>query len=391
MFQKIGYLIFASVLLVSYQNCSMQSTHKGAQDTSSLSKTCDNALAVTYKETYYASFRTNCTSCHDAGGESGRPFASANFNESWNSFKSIGRQKIENNAVSASHKAPRTGPQHQALIDGAQAKWRAAEDLAATCQQGMEIQTIKKALPAAVYTGNPPANNAAWPRLSFNLMTEVANGGLMNKIQLTVSVEVRRYIPAGQTVAAAYEFKNPRVTVTGTAPLPSYRIMGLKILRNDMINNDFTFFQNIDVVVNSGTETLIQSGGNWAAYWAVPANTDQFAIKFLEIRDGSGLPITGTPVGPGPGTPTLPTRVSYNELAGAQQALNVFTRRCFSCHGAGGAGGLNMTTYANAQAAAQLIQARMNNFANPMPPSGALAADERALVDIWISSGTPQQ
>ncbi len=389
--QRIGYLIFAGVLLVSYQNCSMQSSHKGAQDLSSLSKTCENALAVTYKETYYASFRTNCTACHDAGGESGRPFASANFNESWNSFKSLGRQKIEANAVSAAHKAPRTGPQHQALIDGAQAKWKAAEDLVSSCQQGMEVQTVKKALPATVYTAaTPPGNAAAWPQLSFNLMTEVANGGLAGKIQMTVTVEVRRYNPPGQTVAVAYEFKNPRVTVTGTAPLPSYRIQGIKIVKNDMTVNDFTFFQNIDAVVNAGTPTLIQSGGNWAALWGPVVNTDQFALKFLSILDGSGLPITGTPLPPtDPGT--LPTRVSYNELAGGQQALNVFAARCFSCHGANGAGGLTMTNYASAQASALLIQSRMNNFANPMPPSGALSANERALVDIWISSGTPQQ
>lgn len=390
--RRFGYFVLASAVLVAYQNCSMQSAHDNGDDLASLAKTCENALAVTYRQTYYKSFRQNCTSCHDTGGESGRPFASKNFNEAWLSFSSVGRAKIEYNATNAGHKAPKTGPQHQALIDGAKAAWAAAEAMVEQCNAAQEITTTKKTLPANVYTTNP-GNNAAWPQLAFDLNSDLTNPDLVGKLRIQFSVEVRRQPPpAGTTTNLAYEFKNPRVTVTGAAPLPSYRIRGFKIMRNGSTVQDLTFFENIDAVVNAGTPTLIQSGGNWAALWTTTeplANTDEFQIKFLRIEDGSGLPITGGGGGTGGGS-GLPTRVSYNELAGGNVNLNVFTRRCFSCHGVGGAGGLNLTQYANAQASAALIQQRMNNAANPMPPQGLLSADERQLVDIWISSGAPQ-
>ncbi len=371
----------------------MQSSHKGEDEFSSLTKTCENALAVTYRQTYYKSFRKNCTSCHDAGGESGRPFASSNFNEAWTSFSSLGRAKVEYNATNSGHKAPKTGPQHQALIDGAQAAWAAAEAIVEQCNSGQEIVTTKKTLPANVYTTNP-ANAAAWPQLAFDLNADLVDPALVGKLRIQFTVEARRQPPpAGTTTNLAYEFKNPRVTVTGAAPLPSYRIRGFKLMRNGSTVQDFTFFDNIDAVVNAGTPTLLQTGGNWAALWVSSAdpvvNTDEFQIKFLRIEDGSGLPITGDD-GTGGGGGGLPTRVSFNELAGGNPNLNVFTQRCFQCHGANAAGGLNMTIYANSQANAALIRSRMNNAMNPMPPSGLLGADDRQLVDIWISSGTPQ-
>lgn len=37
-----------------------------------------------------------------------------------------------------------------------------------------------------------------------------------------------------------------------------------------------------------------------------------------------------------------------------------------------------------------LIQSRINNANNPMPPSGLMSIDERAIVDIWVSGGAPQ-
>lgn len=388
--KRIGYMVLVGVLLVGYQNCSMQASHKGAQDISSLSKTCENAIAVTYRETYYSTFRTACTSCHASGGEAQRPFADANFDIAFESFRSIGRSKIEFNATNPGHKAPRTGVHLQPLIDNAKSAWLAAESLAATCQRGSEIQTVKKTLPANVYSATF-GNTAAWPQVSYNLSTEVANTDLLGKLPLTVTVEVRRYIPTGTTAAVAYELKNPRVSVQGTAPLPSFRIQGIKIVKNDVTVNDFTFFENIDAVVNSATATLLMGASNWAALWGNPVASDQLALKFLAILDGSGLPITTTPITPGP-TPNLPARVSYADLVGSNAQLNVFARACNSCHsGASPSAALNMTVYSQAQASALLIQSRMNNQANPMPRNGLLSATDRALVDIWISSGSPQQ
>ncbi len=376
-------------LFFGFQNCSMTATHQsGYEDFSS--KSCEAAVAAVYRQTYYPAFRTACTSCHDTGGTSGRPFASANFNEAFNSFISVTRNNVERMAVNPGHQPPRTGPQHQALIDSAQDKFKEAEAIAAKCTSATNIETISKPAPANVYTGNPPNPTANWPRLTFDLTSELADPSLAGQIRLTVSVEIRRGVINNQTVG--YEFKNPRVAVTGSAPLPAYQIQGIKILKNGELLKDFTFFDNVDVVVNSGTETLMQPGGNFAIAVGTVENTDTFALRFGKILDGSGKAITGSGGGGGGGGGgTLPDRITFSDLVSGNQTLGVFSRACINCHSNNNPqGGLNLQSYQQAQQSALLIQSRMYNAANPMPPTGLLPANDRAVVDIWISSGTPQ-
>jgi mono/diheme cytochrome c family protein len=78
-------------------------------------------------------------------------------------------------------------------------------------------------------------------------------------------------------------------------------------------------------------------------------------------------------------------------LTSANQQLGVFTQSCRSCHNAGNsAGGLNLDDYTQARNAAGNIVARMNNATRPMPTSGLLSQEKREIVNIWLSSGTPQ-
>lgn len=61
-----------------------------------------------------------------------------------------------------------------------------------------------------------------------------------------------------------------------------------------------------------------------------------------------------------------------------------------SCHDSTNpASGLRLTTYAEVKSAAQnrgMIE-RMNNANNPMPASGRLSSDTRAIIDKWKTDG----
>lgn len=391
--KRIGYLALVTLLLGAYQNCGMTSSHTTLSLLSG--KTCDGVLAEAYQKTYYPLFRANCTSCHDAGGEagSGRWFSQADLDKSFASFKSLGRSKVENMALNPGHKPPKTGSQHSAAISAAQPVWAQAEFAAQECASEAEIATVKKALPATVYSvATPPNDGAAWPRLTFDLMTEVQNAGLKGKIRLTVSLEVRRSRQPGTTTDVGYDFRNPRVLVSGAAPLPAYRIRGLKIVRNDQIASQVTFWDTLDFTASSGTETLMRAGGYTTLVTGALGASDQFALRFVTIEDSSGNPISPSP-GPAPAPTPLPTRVSYADLVSANQQLGVFNRRCLSCHSGGGsAAGFDMSTYAGSTAngGAALIQSRINSANNPMPPSGLMSIDERAIIDIWVNGGAPQ-
>ncbi len=61
-----------------------------------------------------------------------------------------------------------------------------------------------------------------------------------------------------------------------------------------------------------------------------------------------------------------------------------------SCHDATNpAAGLKLTNYAEVKNAAQNgnLIARMNSSSSPMPPSGMLSSNTRAIIDKWKSDG----
>ena len=68
----------------------------------------------------------------------------------------------------------------------------------------------------------------------------------------------------------------------------------------------------------------------------------------------------------------------------------IIDNNCTSCHGAvSPQAGLSLVTYLQVRAAAEngnLIP-RMNNATAPMPPSGRLSANIRAIIDSWANDG----
>lgn len=387
-----------AALLVGFQNCT--GTHWGSVATlSSVSgKGCETVLMNAYLQTYYNNwFRSesasrNCIPCHDSGGAAGasREFAHADFTKAFASFQAIGRARIEANGLNAAHQAPHTGPHNQGLVDAARDKWIAAETAAAQCGGVNEVKTVKKSAPANVYTTNPGDNaNTAWPRLTWDLDADIP--GQPNQIHVTVSIEVRRFMANTPPTAIGYQFRNPTVTSkTGE----TYRLQSLMMDLNDSNYLTFTAYNLFDFNFNQTTATNLAPNMGFAAAPTASltvSNTDQFALRFASIAPAPGALINtpGTVI-TGPGG-QIPTRVTFADLQSANPTTGVFSRACNSCHNNNNRqGSLNLQDYNAAVAVAQTIRSRMNNAGNPMPPTGLLNGNDRAVVDVWINGGTPQ-
>lgn len=395
MLKRLYPALLLLLVLSAFQNCDMKSSH--SEYNSFSSKGCVGVVGEAYKKTYYDTFRTNCTSCHEAGGVAGRPFASANFSEAVASFMSVGRAKIEGNATNPGHKPPNTGPQHQALVTASQTIWAAAEALSSDCFMGDAVRTIEKKLPANVYT-TTPGNTAAWPTVTYDLRTELTDSPFQFPINLQVTVEIRRF--RVNNVDMGYEVKNPRARVNGVDATERYQIKDIRIVKNGALMNDFTFFSEIDRVFTGATDYLLLNSGNFAAVTPLgPINvTDTVGLQFGKIDSGPALILTGSggggsTGGGGGGTVNIPTRVSHADLLSANQIVGVFNRYCVNCHRAGNmSGGLNLQDYNAAFGLRDTIRSRMNNPNMPMPPGGLIPDNGISLqvIDVWLSSGAPQ-
>lgn len=72
---------------------------------------------------------------------------------------------------------------------------------------------------------------------------------------------------------------------------------------------------------------------------------------------------------------------------------NIMTNNCITCHaGPAPSAGLNLSNYQNTRFSAEQgsLVSRMNDAANPMPPSGKLSPQTLQLIDKWVSDGFPE-
>ena len=69
---------------------------------------------------------------------------------------------------------------------------------------------------------------------------------------------------------------------------------------------------------------------------------------------------------------------------------SIMINNCITCHaGPAPNAGLDLSNYQNTRSSTEmgnLIQ-RMNNAANPMPPSGLVSPELRQIMDKWVTDG----
>ncbi len=90
------------------------------------------------------------------------------------------------------------------------------------------------------------------------------------------------------------------------------------------------------------------------------------------------------------------TDVTDCDTAGMRFSVEVratFEAKCATCHVPGSTqySGIPLGTHAQMENMAKngKLVGRINNVANPMPPSGLMSACERARIEAWVRAGAP--
>ncbi len=397
-------LIGGPVLITAFQNCGQMfedplvkfdNVSFASVGSLQLGTGCESEIigkyAGLYSTTYYPFLTSTCTACHSGDGPGIGAFGYPDIAISGTNFISRFR-KINENAVLPSHANGYTGtPQAMAAVASFAPQWAAAvqeyNECAGVSTAGTGLIMTSKANAQMITNAN--ANNANYVTLTWNLMTEIRNTAVLNRIPITFSVEARIATIGG--VRRGYELRNPSIRLNAGAT-GEFRVTALSVYVNDALMSDVTTYVLADATTNSVTPVNLAAGAGvaLAVTPAIPAATDTIAIEIGAVQDAMGVVINPGGATP-PGNPppaNLPATVTLAELLGANPALNVFAASCVSCHRAGNAlGGLDITNPVQARNLRTDIYARMNDSAAPMPRSGLLAFQRRELVRIWMQGG----
>lgn len=377
------------MLLVAFNNCGegFVAANLGSISGGSVlfsrapGESCEDALVKVYASTYHPFLSQTCNSCHINGPGLG-VFASPDVATSYNSFASIGADKISSQAVNDAHKPPYTGSQNTARINELKSYWAAAQTAYASCTSAAGGATGSFVVKS---TDKQVAANLAttFTRMEWDLETQ-SNG----KVPLIAGIDIRRAVLAG--VTQGYEFRNPTLRLKNTTS-GNYQARALAVYINGTLQSEVTTYANIDQVISTTTDVNLSAGTANALAVMTPATTDMIAIEWQKLGSTTGAP---NPGGGGTATPTpTPTPTPVGAVTYTQLVANggLFATYCLNCHrGANASGSLDLSVYANAKNAAQNIKSRVNNPNNPMPTGGLLQQAQRDVISAWVDQGAPQ-
>lgn len=389
---RIRSLLAILVIAFCYTNCGRVGTANLTSNSAFGQDVCSTRLKSAFEKTYlpFLSDGNRCNSCHSTS------FGSKDPGTAFNSFLSRSIATIDYKAITA-HGGNTNSAANQPVIDSFKPSYMTAHSAYQDCKTAMgvagpagtDILLTNKSLPVlATHSGQA---DAGWATLSWQVETEARTSAAGQNLKSTFSIQVRRYLT---TKTLGLQFRRP--TLTMAAGQTAVQIAGLKILIDDVVEDQITAYEYLEVIVPAGAANQV------LATTAVPfsvrdfTTNTQIAVELQNVRApaDSGIaiePPTTTPVDPaGPGL-NLPARITYTELVANAGENNVFARNCLSCHSGGNlAGGLNLASYPAAAAARDSIRRRVNDGNRPMPTAGLMSARSRGLIDVWIASGFPQ-
>lgn len=401
-----GTLFGVSILLVAFQNCggvmgdvlekskeiSGPKSPDGDEDTDgesseeSTGDLCEDQLLAKFGSGYHVFLKNNCAVCHD-GNHEAPAFASKNTLTSYQVFKDKGYKSVSDNAISAAHNPPATGSHHNGTIGSLRQEWEQAQEAWLQCKGtdtvDKSVITANKSLSIIV---SNKATASYWGTLSWNLNSDMPAGSAKFPLSLSVDAQVAKV--SGNEVG--YAVRNPTMSVTsGTT---KYRVKALFFSLNNQLQDSATVYRNINAVVCPGAPLNLEPVGNAQLLVLSPvASSDTLALQLSSIEIAAASDACGTLSSDTPPEDTTPATVSFAQLTATTGTLNVFKTQCFSCHvGAGAAGGLDLSNYNSSKAAANKILNRINDSGSPMPTSGLMSSSMRAIVEKWVTTGTPQ-
>lgn len=347
---------------------------------------CEDQLLAEFSDGYHVFLRNNCAGCHD-GNHEAPAFASKSTLASYLVFKDKGYQAVSSNAISDAHNPPATGMHHKNIIDGLKADWEAANALWLQCKGA----TVKDTSVITIHKSNTniiasKADKNIWTTMSWNMSTEVPSTS--PKFPLALSVELQ--VATINNGEVGYAVRNPKIKITSGTN--KYRVKGLYFSVNNRLVDSATVYRSIDSIVCAGVDLNLAPEGNSQLIVMSPIrNTDKFALQLTSIEKVAATATCGantvtTPVD------TAPARVTFTDLIATTGSLNVFRTQCLSCHqGASASAGLDLSSYTSSKASANKILSRINDANSPMPRSGLMSSQMRAIVEKWVTLGSPER
>lgn len=386
------------VVVLTYQACGdfvPTSLDKLANPDLLVAKGCDDILIDEFERGFHSFTRrdSTCLACHSTGSFA-PAFASQSLSFAFQVFSDIGAEAISKNAVSPTHNPPFTGSQNEPEVGELKEKWNLAVAEFNQCQDNDSVPDLVTVPPVTTVSKTDPtiatASGTVWKTLTWTLDTETIP--LRGDLPVQISVEIQTALINGATVG--YALRNPKGNVTSGQS--KYRIKGFYILFNDDLFEDATTYRNMNAVVCPGAPVNLALSGN-SQLMVIDKNQadDRFALEFTSIEtltpEESQTAVCGFTVEEAPTEPVAPANVTFTQLVSTDPKLGIFKSNCFSCHQGGTAsGGLDLSSYGAAKAAAATILRRVNDSTNPMPTSGLMDPYSRSVVESWVNAGMPQ-
>lgn len=277
--------LFTSVPMF-YNSCS--SDHKSSSgDFSSSLKTCD--LTNYYSRTWYPFVKTNCATCHVAGGEGNGAFADANLTESYRIFNLKGFSLIGRYATDPGHKPPYTGTQHTAEVNTLSKKWADAEiEAAELCgDASLSDGRVKEDFSKWIRSKSKPIGATKIgdkKEIVWNLDTDLLPDNLpaeykASGAKLKATIEVRDNL--GEVYYTIYD---PMLDMNGAKT--DLRLQGIAFRINGVIIDNQTTFYQVDVTRyknDRDNDTPVSSGAMFV--FEPPRSTDVISLQIKSLEN----------------------------------------------------------------------------------------------------------
>ncbi len=384
----ISLVVIMTSAVIIFQNCgrvgfqAQKGTAFGSVGISS--EACESILKQTYSQTYFPLLKVNCNACHSAG------HGSTDLETSFRGFQSKGVTMINYKATNPHGDNGVNLTSELAEIkeawDEGQSKYMecvsSADDSGGTA--GGKLKVIGKPVPDLAVTG-VQAQQGAWKTVEWDLETEVPKSR-QGQFRAFLKIEARLSLNGMNIVGI--DFRNPMMKLKSAGNGQYMKANGLNILIDDQMMSNVTMYTGVSATITDATYVNLAPGSGVALAYLPDVNVSMpvsLEITDLQYTSNDGTTTTTMPNGGGG------DKISWSQLTGADTAVNVFRRRCYTCHqGLSAQKGLDLSVYATASGKATEILGRVNNAGSPMPPGGLLSQPERDLIGRWVNNGAPQ-
>ena len=366
--QKLAALaLILLMILVAFNNCAPLHSASSKNELSSKGF-CEEILKTTFEEQFHSFLKNNCAACHTNGGSGNGEFADGDLQVAYEAFSLRGVDIVSSRALSASHKPPYTGPQHQSAIDQIKQTFSEKQIEFEACNETGEL-------------GSEGNNSSKFTSSAKNMFSQT------NAKEL-VWILGQELSPAAPNELQNAVFKMSAIAEEHAGGQKYYRLFSPKL----QAGNSALHIRSIEIKING---SLVSSATTYKGIdRKVPAG---------QLRD---LTLTNMIV-PYDHSPNDVIEIVFNNLdatdfdpptfAQLNQAGGVFQSHCVSCHsGANPSAGLDITNkqsliskfYVIPESPGNsLLLLKMKNGALPMPPAGNLPSLRIQKVEDWISDG----